>query len=125
MTVSTDTQFVHLAWKREEKSLENVKFQMAADPNGKVSKLFGVYDENRGLALRGTFIINPEGTLLNAEVNFYNLGRNVDELLRKLKANIYLAAHEDKGCPAQWKNEGDKTLKPSEDLVGKVFEALE
>ncbi len=125
MTVSTDTQFVHLAWKREEKSLENVKFQMAADPNGKVSKLFGVYDENTGLALRGTFIINPEGILLNAEVNFYNLGRNVDELLRKLKANIYLAAHENEGCPAQWKNEGDKTLKPSEDLVGKVFEALE
>lgn len=125
MTVSTDTQFVHLAWKREEKSLENVKFQMAADPNGKISKLFGVYDENTGLALRGTFIINPEGTLLNAEVNFYNLGRNVDELLRKLKANIYLASHKDEGCPAQWKNEGDKTLKPSEDLVGKVFEALE
>ena len=98
---------------------------MAADPNGKVSKLFGVYDENTGLALRGTFIINPEGTLLNAEVNFYNLGRNVDELLRKLKANIYLAAHEDEGCPAQWGNEGDKTLKPSEDLVGKVFQALE
>ena len=125
MTVSTDTQFVHLAWKREEKSLENVKFQMAADPTGKVSKLFGVYDENTGLALRGTFIINPEGTLLNAEVNFYNLGRNVDELLRKLKANIYLAAHEDEGCPARWENAGDKTLKPSEDLVGKVFEALE
>mgnify|MGYP000020510385 FL=1 len=125
MTVSTDTQFVHLAWKREEKSLENVKFQMAADPNGKVSKLFGVYDENTGLALRGTFIINPDEILLNAEVNFYNLGRNVDELLRKLKANIYLAAHENEGCPAQWKNEGDKTLKPSEYLVGNVFEALE
>jgi peroxiredoxin (alkyl hydroperoxide reductase subunit C) len=114
-----------MAWQRSEKFLENVKFQMAADPTGKVSKLFGVYDEATGLALRGTFIINPDGTLLNSEVNFYNLGRNVDELLRKLRANIYLAEHGDQGCPAQWKQEGDKTLTPGPELVGKVYEALE
>ena len=125
VTVSTDTQFVHLAWKRDEKSLENVKFPMAADPTGSVSKMFGVYDDATGLALRGTFIINPEGTVMNADVNFYNLGRNVDEILRKVKANIYLAGHGDEGCPAQWKEEGDKTLTPSEDMVGKVYEALE
>ena len=71
------------------------------------------------------FAINPEGTILNSEVNFYNLGRNVDELLRKLKANIYLSEHEDEASPAQWKEEGDKTLTPSPELVGKVYEALE
>ena len=125
VTVSTDTQFVHLAWKRDEKSLENVKFPMAADPTGSVSKMFGVYDDATGLALRGTFIINPEGTVMNADVNFYNLGRNVDEILRKVKANIYLAGPGDEGCPAQWKDVGDKTLTPSEDMVGKVYEALE
>jgi alkyl hydroperoxide reductase subunit AhpC len=124
VTVSTDTQFVHMAWQRSEKFLENVKFQMAADPTGKVSKMFGVYDEATGLALRGTFIINPEGTLLNSEVNFYNLGRNVEELLRKIKGNIYLAKHGDEACPAQWKEEGDKTLKPGPEMVGKVYEAL-
>jgi len=124
VTVSTDTQFVHLAWRRDEKSLEKVKFPMAADPTGKVSRMFGVYDEATGLALRGTFIINPEGTVLNSEVNFYNMGRNVDELLRKVKANIYLAKHGEEGCPAQWKEEGDKTLTPSPDMVGKVYEAL-
>jgi peroxiredoxin (alkyl hydroperoxide reductase subunit C) len=125
VTVSTDTQFVHLAWKRDEKSLENVKFPMAADPTGAVSRMFGVYDDATGLALRGTFIINPEGTVMNADVNFYNLGRNVEEILRKVKANIYLAEHGEEGCPAQWKEVGDKTLTPSEDMVGKVYEALE
>jgi alkyl hydroperoxide reductase subunit AhpC len=124
VTVSTDTQFVHLAWQREERSLKDVKFQMAADPTGTVSRMFGVYDESTGLALRGTFIINPEGTILNSEVNFYNLGRNVDELIRKLKANLHLSKHREEACPADWKEEGDKTLKPSPDLVGKVYEAL-
>lgn len=125
ITVSTDTQFVHLAWRREEKSLQNAKFPMAADPTGHVSRLFGIFDDQSGLDLRGTFIINPEGVLLNAEVNYFNLGRNVEETLRKLKANIYLSKHKDEGCPAKWRQEGDKTLKPSEALVGKVFEALE
>ena len=122
--MSTDTQFVHLVWKQQEKSLENVKFQMAADPTGEVSRMFGVYDGATGLALRGTFIINPEGIIMNSEVNFYNLGRSIDEILRKIKANIYLAKHEDEGCPAQWREEGDKTLKPGPDLVGNVYEAL-
>ena len=84
-----------------------------------------MYDEAKGFALRGTFIINPEATLLNSEVNFYNLGRNIDELLRKLRANTYHAAHGDEGCPAQWREEGDTTLKPGPELVGKVYEALE
>jgi len=125
VTVSTDTQFVHLAWQRDEKLLENVKFTMAADPTGQVSRLFGVYDESTGLALRGTFIISPDGTIMNSEVNFYNLGRNVEEILRKIKANIHMAKHPEEACPAQWRNEGDKTLKPSEDLVGKVYDALQ
>ncbi len=124
ITVSTDTQFVHLAWHRHEKSLENVKYSMGADPTGNLSSLFGVYDEATGLALRGTFIINPDGTLLNSEVNYYNMGRNIDELMRKFKANLHLSKHQDEGCPAKWKDEGDKTLKPGADLVGKVYEAL-
>ena len=108
-----------MAWQRNEKSLENVKFQMAADPTGNVSKMFGVYDEATGLALRGTFIINPEGTVLNSEVNYYNMGRNVDELMRKFKANLYLSEHGDEGCPAKWKEEGDKTLTPSPEMWAK------
>ena len=126
VTVSTDTQFVHLAWKKSEKELAHVKYAMAADPTGTVSRTFGVYDEGTGLALRGVFIINPEGKLLNAEINYYNLGRSVDELLRKFKANIYMARKTNEVCPAKWKDEGDKTLvNPGAKMVGKVHEALQ
>ena len=125
ITVSNDTQFVHLAWQRDEQSLAKVKYSMGADPTGNLAKMFGVYDDETGLALRGTFIISPDGTLMNAEVNYYNMGRNVDELMRKFKANLHLAKHTQQGCPAKWKDEGDKTLTPSAKLVGKVHEALE
>lgn len=124
ITISTDTKFVHLAWQRDEKLLEKVKYPMGSDPTGKLSRMFGVYDENTGLDLRGTFIISPEGKLLNSEVNYYNMGRNIDELMRKFKANLHLAKHTNEGCPAKWKEEGDKTLAPSAKMVGKVYEAL-
>lgn len=125
VTVSTDTQFVHLAWKKSEKELAAVTYSMAADPTGKVSKAFGVYDEATGLALRGTFVINPEGVLLNSEVNFYNMGRNIDELMRKFKANVYMGRKTNEVCPSKWKDEGDKTLvNPGAKMVGKVHEAL-
>lgn len=123
VTVSTDTVYTHLAWKREEKFLENAKYPMAADPTGTVAKLFGVYDYGTGLALRGTFIISPEGKLVASEVNFYNVGRNAKELLRKLKASVYVAAHPAEACPARWEA-GDKTLTPGPKLVGHVYEAL-
>ncbi len=124
ISVSTDTKYTHLAWQRTEKLLEKVKYLMGADPTGKVSRLFGVYDENTGLALRGTFIINPDGVLVGSEVNFYNVGRNAEELVRKMKANAYLMSHPDEACPARWK-EGEKTLKPSQEIVGRVYEALQ
>ena len=123
ISVSTDTKFVHLAWKREEKLLSKVKFTMGADPTGNVSRLFGVYDENTGLALRGTFIISPEGKLVANEVNFYNVGRNAAELLRRVKANAYLANHPEEACAANW-NDGARTLKPGSKLVGRVSESL-
>lgn len=124
ITVSRDTKFVHLAWQREEKMLKDVKSPMGSDVTGKLAKMFGVYDEATGLSLRGTFIISPEGKLLNAEVNYFNMGRNVDELMRKFKANLHLEKHSAEGCPAKWKEKGDKTLKPSAQLVGRVHEAL-
>ena len=126
VTVSTDTQFVHLAWQKSEKELANVKYSMAADRTGKVSRMFGVLDEATGHALRGTFVINPEGKLLNSEVNFYNMGRNIDELMRKFKANVYMMKKTNEVCPSKWKDEGDKTLvNPGAKMVGKVHEALQ
>src|SRR6184192_1217003 len=91
VTCSTDTKFTHLAWQRSEKELANVKYTMGADPTAKVSRLFGVYNEDNGLDLRGSFLIDPEGKLVGSEMNFYNLGRNIEEQLRKFKANIYMA----------------------------------
>ena len=124
ITVSTDTEFTHLAWKRDEKELCDVKYLMGSDPTGKLSRMFGVYDEHSGLALRGTFIIAPDGTLFNSETNFYNMGRNIDELMRKFKANMYLSRKPSEGCPSKWKDDGDKTLRPGPEMVGKVHEAL-
>jgi NADH-dependent peroxiredoxin subunit C len=123
VTASTDTQYTHLAWKREEKSLENAKYPMAADPTGRVSKLFGVYDRATGLALRGTFIINPEGVVVSSEVTYYNVGRSAAETLRKLKASVHVADHPEQACPANW-DEGAKTLTPGPEMVGNVYDAL-
>ena len=123
--MSTDTEFVHLAWRKNEKELANVKYPMGADRTGKLSRTFGVYDEDSGHALRGTFLINPEGILLASETNWYNFGRNIDELMRKFKASLYLSKKTNEACPSKWKDEGDKTLvNPGAKMVGKVHEAL-
>ncbi len=123
VSVSTDTHFVHMAWQRDEGLLKNIKYPMAADPTGRLSRAFGVYDEGTGLALRGTFIINPDGVLVGSEVNFYPVGRNADELVRRLKAYVHVRKHPEQACPAKW-DEGQKTLVPGADLVGKVADAL-
>jgi len=124
VTVSKDTQYTHLAWHAHEKELAKVKYLMGSDSTGDIGRMFGVYDEGSGLTLRGTFLISPNGTLTASEVNFYNVGRNVEELLRKFKANLYLSKKPTEVCPAKWKDEGDATLTPSARMVGKVHEAL-
>lgn len=123
ISVSTDTKYAHMAWRDAEKLLSKVKYLMGADPTHKLSEMFGVYDTHSGLALRGTFIINPQGKLVSSEVNFYNVGRNAEELVRKVEANEYLMLHPDEACPANW-TRGAKTLKPTSKMVGKVYEAL-
>ena len=105
-----------------EPMLKDVKYPMGSDPAGKLSRLFGVYDEENGLAQRGVFIINPEGVVVSSEVNHIDIGRNADELLRKLQANIYKAGHPSEVCPAKWQP-GDKTMKPAPEFVGKAEEA--
>lgn len=123
LSVSTDSKFVHLAWKKSEKLLKDLKFSMVADPTGNLSRIFGVYDERSGYARRGTFIINPQGMIVGTEISFDNVGRNAKELLRKLKAHIYVESNPGEVCPAAWE-EGKKTLKPSSKLVGKVAENI-
>jgi len=123
LSVSTDTKFTHMGWQGQEKLLKDVKYRMGADARGRLAQALGAYDPKTGLAYRGTFVINPEGVLAGAEVNLNNVGRDMGELLRKMKAFVHTYKNPAEVCPARWKP-GEKTLKPSENLVGKVGEAL-
>lgn len=116
-SVSCDSHFVHKAWKDASETIKKIQYPMLADPTGKLARDFEVMIEEDGMAERGTFIVNPEGKIVVYEVNSGNIGRNAEELLRKVQAAQFVAEHGDQVCPAKWKP-GEKTLKPSLDLVG-------
>ncbi len=118
-SVSTDTHFTHKAWHDTSDTIKKINYPMIGDPTGVITRNFGVMIEEEGLALRGTFLINPEGVIKVAEIHDLGIGRDASELLRKVKAAQYVAAHPGEVCPAKWK-EGDATLAPSLDLVGKI-----
>ncbi|MDR2638067.1 MAG: peroxiredoxin [Zoogloeaceae bacterium] len=118
-SVSTDTHFTHKAWHDTSETIKKINFPMVGDPTGRISRNFGVMIEEAGLAERGTFVVNPAGKIQIIEINAGNIGRNAEELLRKVKAAQYVAKNPNEVCPAKWK-EGDKTLKPGLDLVGKI-----
>lgn len=119
VSISTDTVFVHKAWHDSSPSISTIKYEMGADPTGQITRAFGVYIPEEGLALRGTFIVDPDGHLIASEVHDNSIGRNATELLRKLEAAQYVRAHQGEVCPASWRP-GAKTLTPNEDLVGKI-----
>ncbi|WP_407354236.1 alkyl hydroperoxide reductase subunit C [Luteimonas sp. R10] len=118
-SVSTDTHFSHKAWHDTSEAIGKIQFPMIGDPNGVVTNNFDVMREGQGLADRGTFVIDPQGVIQLVEVTCEGVGRDAGELLRKVKAAQYIAAHPGEVCPAKWQ-EGEKTLKPSLDLVGKI-----
>ena len=118
-SVSTDTEFVHKAWHDASATIKKIKYPMLADPTHCLSKLFDVLIEEAGLALRGSFIVNPQQEIVAYEVNQLGIGRDASELLRKLRAAKFVAEHGDQVCPAKWQP-GDETLKPGIDLVGKL-----
>jgi len=117
--VSTDTHFTHKAWHDTSETIGKIQYPMIGDPTGTLTRNFGVMIEEAGLAERGTFVMDPGGRIQIIEVNAGGIGRDASELLRKIKAAQYVAAHPGEVCPAKWK-EGDKTLAPSLDLVGKI-----
>ncbi|MEZ7828402.1 MAG: alkyl hydroperoxide reductase subunit C [Brachymonas denitrificans] len=117
--VSTDTHFSHKAWADTSDAIKKVKYPMIGDPTGTITRNFGVMIEEEGLALRGSFLINPEGQIKLCEIHDNGIGRDAGEMLRKAKAAKYVAEHPGEVCPAKW-NEGAETLKPSLDLVGKI-----
>ncbi|WP_295996247.1 alkyl hydroperoxide reductase subunit C [Rugamonas sp.] len=117
--ISTDTHFAHKAWHDTSDAIGKVQYPLIGDPTGKLTRAFEVMIEEEGLALRGTFVINPEGFIKVMEVHDNGIGRDASELLRKVKAAQYVAAHPGEVCPAKW-TEGAATLTPSLDLVGKI-----
>ena len=118
-SVSTDSQFTHKAWHDASESIRKVRFPMLSDKTGMLSEYFGVLNTDDFMAYRGTFVVNPEGKIKIAEVQDNGIGRNADELVRKLEAAQFVAEHGDQVCPARWRP-GDSTLTPGIELVGKI-----
>ena len=117
--VSTDTHFTHKAWHDSSETIGKIKYTMLGDPTMQISRNFEILREDQGLANRGTFIVDPEGIIQAVEITAEGIGRNAADLLRKIKAAQYVAAHPGEVCPAKWE-EGEATLAPSLDLVGKI-----
>lgn len=117
--VSTDSHFVHKAWHEASELVKNVTYPMIGDPAGVLAKDFEVLVESDWQALRGSFVVNPDGVIVAYEVHDMGIGRDASELLRKVEAAQFVAKNGDKVCPARWRP-GSKTLKPSKDLVGKI-----
>ena len=118
-SVSTDTHFTHKAWHDSSDTIGKIKFPMIGDPTGAITRNFEVMIEEDGLALRGTFVMNPEGVIKVVETNDLGIGRSAKELIRKIQAAQYVAEHDGEVCPAAWQP-GEETLAPSLDLVGKI-----
>lgn len=118
-SVSTDTHFTHKAWHDSSETICKINYPMLGDPTGTISRNFEVMIEADGLAERGTFVIDPGGVIQIVEITAGGIGRDASELLRKVKAAQYVASHPGEVCPAKWK-EGEATLAPSLDLVGKI-----
>ena len=118
-SVSTDTHFTHKAWHDSCDTIGKIKYTMIGDPTGDITRNFEVMREGQGLADRGTFVVDPDGIIQAMEITAEGIGRDAEDLLRKVKAAQYVAAHPGEVCPAAWK-EGEETLAPSLDLVGKI-----
>ena len=117
--VSTDTHFAHKAWHDTSDTIAKVQYPLIGDPTATLARNFEVLIEEEGLALRGTFVIDPEGKIKIIEVHDNGIGRDAKELLRKVQAAQYIASHPGEVCPAKW-TPGAATLSPSLDLVGKI-----
>lgn len=118
-SVSEDTHFVHKAWADATDTIGDIQYTMVGDPTGVLARFFEVLDEDLGQAYRGTFVLSPEGEIKVYEVHDMGIGRNAEELVRKIEAAQFVAEHGDQVCPANW-TPGAETISPSLDLVGKI-----
>ncbi|MCP5396308.1 MAG: peroxiredoxin [Sphingomonadaceae bacterium] len=117
--VSTDTHFSHKAWHESSEKIGKIRYHMLGDQNHVIANNFGVLREGQGLADRATFVVDPDGVIQVMEITCEGVGRNAAELVRKIKAAQYVRNNPGQVCPAKWE-EGEETLAPSLDLVGKL-----
>ena len=117
--VTTDTHFAHKVWHETSPAVGKAKFPLVGDPTHQLTRAFGVHIDEEGLALRGTFVINPQGVIKTLEIHDNAIARDMKETLRKLKAAQFVETHPGQVCPAKWQ-EGAKTITPSLELVGKI-----
>jgi alkyl hydroperoxide reductase subunit AhpC len=124
LSVSTDSRFVHKIWQEEELSKMvdgGVPFPMLSDAGGRIGQVYGVYDEDGGVDIRGRFLIDPDGVIQAMEVLTPPVGRNFAELVRQVRAFQHVRKTGGaEATPAGWKP-GDATLKVGPDLVGNVW----
>ncbi len=118
-SVSTDTHFTHKAWHDSSDTIGKIQYTMIGDPTGDITRNFEVMREGQGLADRATFVVDPDGVIQAMEITAEGIGRDAEDLLRKVKAAQYVRNNPGEVCPAKWK-EGEETLAPSLDLVGKI-----
>lgn len=124
IAISTDTIFSHRAWVKHERLMANFPYKMLADHSTEVADLFNILDVDSGIAGRGTFIVDPDGILRWIEVTSGPLGRNSEELVRKIEALQYMRENPTQACPARWVT-WNKTLTPDIKISGEIYEALE
>lgn len=118
-SVSTDSEYVHKAWADASPTISHLPYEMISDKAGILAASLGILMKDSWTALRGSFVIDPEGFIKAYEVHDMNIGRDAAELLRKVQAAQFVAEHGDQVCPAKW-HPGDKTLSPSLELIGKI-----
>jgi len=117
IAVSTDSVFTHWMWKKTSPTVKNVQYPICADPSGDVSRAYGVWQPKSGLNQRGRFIINPDGIVMAVEVVTGPVGRNVDELIRQIKAMQAVAKNPGKAAPAGWEP-GKPLIGTGKDYIG-------
>ncbi|MBD3237155.1 MAG: redoxin domain-containing protein [Candidatus Eisenbacteria bacterium] len=117
IAISTDTHFSHWMWKQTSPTIKNVWFPMAGDPSGSVSRAYGVWKSASGLNQRGRFIIDPEGVVQAVEVLAEPVGRNVDELIRQIRAMQAVRAHPGQAAPAGW-TPGEPLIHTGKEYIG-------
>lgn len=123
LSASTDSRFAHKIWQEEELSKMidgGVPFPMLSDAGGKIGAIYGVYDEEAGVDIRGRFLIDPDGVIQSMEVMTPPVGRNVTELIRQIQAFQHVR-ETGEVMPSGWQP-GKATLTPGPNLAGKVWE---